>query len=897
MKRKLALLILLAVCLLAVPAFAAEQISFEEKAVSLFENEQLQLSVTLSEGLVGGTVQYASASPKIAAVDADGVVTGVSKGNAVITATLKTAKQTYKATIKVNVLRPVSEITLNEETLNTLKQDDGLNFALAQNLLGDFLPEEQYEDAILLERILVIVRGRKLTLSAVVSPSTASDKTFTLSSSDESVLPINKLSVTGEKAGAAILTVASVSNPEVGTRYGVLVVDPVSKLTADTLQTSIGVGGVAQVDVSFQPENATFKAVRWTSETPKVASVDESGLVTGLAKGSAVIRVTALDGSRSTDTVKIDVKLLPAAVEITDGTEFELAAGKSRALKANVLPAGVSDRSITWTSTNPEIAKVSQDGRVTAVNPGECEIVAASKAAPEIMTSVHVTVIREIATIKFTQRSLDVSAGGAAMAEVEYTPADASNPVFAFSVDNNKIATVDANGLIQAVSKGSTTVRVKTTDGSNKSASMTVNVVQMPESITLDKPEVTINTKKSTTVKATVMPKNANNRNVTWESTDPAVAKVSKDGQITAVKAGTCQIICRTVADPGVSATVSVTVQQPVTKITPAEKNLKFNVRETAQILWTVGPEDATNTAVTFTSSNTKVATVDGSGLVYGVKRGECNITIKAEDGSGTKATVKVSVLQPVEGVTMKETNVQADVGYQVRLNAQLIPSDASNTKMLWHSMDESIATVKGTGTRPTVTGQRWGTTEIVGYTEDGGYSCSAWITVENYDTAVRATDLYLDNNAVKLSIVNVSNLSISRVEFTIECYDIYNVPIMCNVNGSNYFDGLYQSLLREGESTRHGRFQFIDYFQPSAQIGRVLLTITSYRVQEGWRYDIPESKQKTMEYVSPAYIGDEPPVEDEPVIDYTVTDDPAVPVEPVDPMPPVGWLKDRKNG
>ena len=503
---------------------------------------------------------------------------------------------------------------------------------------------------------------------------------------------------------------------------------------------------------------------------------------------------------------------------------------------------------------------------------------------------IQVSVIQEVTGLKFTNNKMEMSVGSTAYPQIEVSPANASNPAITFSSDNTKIATVDGNGLIQGISKGRTTIRASAADGSGKTASMTLNVVQLPESITLDKTKVTVNTSRSSTVKATVLPKTANDRNVTWESTNAAIAKVSKDGQITGVKAGTCQVICRAKADDTVTATVDVTVQQPVTKITPNAKSVSLNVRETAQIQWTVGPEDATNPAVTLTSNKTSVATVDENGVINGIKRGECTITIKAADGSNKSATVKVSVLQPVEGVYMKEGSVQTDVEDKVRLNAVLVPSDASNTKMIWHSMDETIATVSGTGTRPTVTGHRWGPVEIIGYTDDGGFSASAWVTVENYNTAIRATDLYLDNNTVKLALINVSNLTVSRVEFTVECYDIYNVPIACNVNGSNAFDGIYQYTLREGESTRHGRFNFIDYMQPAGQIGRVLLTITAYRVQEGWRYDIPANKMKTIEYVSPAYIGEIPVEEPEPYeeplpytepdpwVDYTVTEDDYLP-------------------
>ena len=885
MKRYPVLIVLLILFLTAVTAQAAESIQFEESAVTLFENEQKVLRLKVSDGLQGGDVTYKSGSPNVAAVDAYGRVTGISKGSAVITASLKTAKQTYKATVKVTVLRAVETVSLEEESLNVLTAESGVDFYLAQSLLGDYLPEEMYEESQALERIILVIEGKKITAQPVVKPGTASDKTVTAVSSDESVLAVKKLSLTAAKVGACILTVSSASNPEVTARYGVLVISPVTKLSVDTVRATIGVGGTTQLEASFTPEDATFKAVRWTSESPKIATVDENGLVTGVAKGRAVIRATALDGSRKSDTVTIAVQLMPTAVTIGGDSAFALAAGKTRDLKAAVQPSNASNTQVTWSSTDPAVARVNQQGRVTAVSLGDCDIVAASSADPDVTASVHVTVIREITGLKFDPKNIDIAVGGTGYAQIEISPADASNPSVTFSSDKPGVATVDSFGLITAVSKGTATIRAKAADGSGKTASMTVNVVQMPESITLDKTAVTVNTGRSARVTATVLPRNANNRAVTWESTDPLIAKVNADGQITGVKAGTCQVICRAKADQSITAVVDVTVHQLVTAITPDVRTITINVGETGQIHWTVGPDDVTNNAVTLSSNKTAVATVDQNGLITAHKRGECTVTIKAQDAGGKTATVKVKVLQPVQGVYMSETSYTADVDTETRIRAVLIPEDASNTKMYWQSEDPTIATVSGTSTRPTVIGHRWGTVRIVGYTDDGGYSTSCYVSVGDYNTALRVRDVYLDNNTVKLSIVNVSNLNVSRVEFTVECFDIFNVPLPCNVNGSNVFDGLYQYPLAEGEVTRHGRFTFIDDIQPVEQIGRVVVTVTYYRVQEGWYFEIPQSMQIPFEYTSPEYIGYLPveePVDPEIIIPIDGEPGPEPTAEPV---------------
>ena len=888
MKRIYLLPILLLVLILSVSAEADEQISFTESEISIFENDQYFLTPSLSDGLTGGEVTYKSGDNRIATVNANGQVTGVSKGRVTITATLKTAKQTYRATVKVTVLRAVQEIEVNEDSLNVLTAADGYSFVLAQNLLSDALPEEQYETGMALEKIILLAKGKTLNIRPTVKPNNASDKSVELLSSDPEKLVVRKQALSGDTTGASILTVSSVSNPEVKAVYGVLVVDPVTKLNVDTVRATIGVGGTTQLEVTYEPEDATFRAVEWVSESPKIASVDENGVVTGLAKGRANIRATALDGSGRRDTVTIMVQQLPTGIKIGGEDALSLAAGKTASLKATVTPNNATNRAVTWSSTDPEVARVNQDGRVTAVSVGTCEIIAASSADPDLQDSMRVSVIQPVTSLKFAQRNMEVSVGGSAYAQIEVSPANATDPSVTYSVANTKIASVDDTGLITGLAKGSTTVKAKANDGSGRTASFSLTVVQLPESITLNKNSVIVNTGRSTTVRATVMPKNANNTRVTWESTDTSIAKVNNDGQITGVKAGSCQVICRARGDESVTAVVDVTVHQLVTRITPAEKTVSIDVHGTGVVRWTVGPEDVTDPTVTLSSSKTSVATVDQDGTVHALKGGEATITIKANDEGGKKATVRVIVIQPVEGVYMETETAMADVDGTVRLTAKVIPEEATNKNMIWASMDESIATVSGKSTRPTVTGRRWGTVEIVGYTEDGGYQTSAWVTVQNYDTAVRPTDLYLDENEIKLALVNVSNMTITRVDFTVECYDIFNVPLGCSVSGSNSFDGLYQYPLGEGESTRHGRFNFIDFLQPNGIFGRLVLTVTSYRVQEGWRYDIPVDKQKPIEYVSPDYIGyvptPEPVLTEEPYPEYIVQDG-----EPETDVPPVG--------
>ena len=253
---------------------------------------------------------------------------------------------------------------------------------------------------------------------------------------------------------------------------------------------------------------------------------------------------------------------------------------------------------------------------------------------------------------------------------------------------------------------------------------------------------------------------------------------------------------------------------------------------------------------------------MDANGLITGHKRGECYITAKAVDGSGRNARIKVKVLQPVEGVHMKNDTLNVGVDESITATAVLEPSDASNTNMTWVSADTTIATVKGTKLRPSITGRRWGTTTITGTTEDGGYTTSATVKVGNYDKAVKITDLYLSDNKIKIVVKNESNMNITRFYYTICCYDWQDEPIVCHENGGTSFDGSYRYTLYEGDSTTHGRFHFGDFVQPETSIARVTMQITGYSTDEGYFRDINEDRQTVFEYKTSEFVGKPEPTE-----------------------------------
>ncbi|MDF2942995.1 MAG: Phosphate transporter, periplasmic phosphate-binding protein PstS [Herbinix sp.] len=140
-----------------------------------------------------------------------------------------------------------------------------------------------------------------------------------------------------------------------------------------------------------------------------------------------------------------------------------------------------------------------------------------------------------------------------------------------------------------------------------------------------------------------------------------------------------------------------------------------------------VVPSDTTNQKLTFTSSNSAVATVSSTGLVVGVSAGSATITAKTNDGTNISRSCKVTVADPVTSVKLNKSSANLEVGKTLTLKATINPSFATNDKVTWKSSDTTIATVSSTGI---ITGKKAGKVNITVTTDDGKKTATCKVTV-----------------------------------------------------------------------------------------------------------------------------------------------------------------------
>lgn len=241
--------------------------------------------------------------------------------------------------------------------------------------------------------------------------------------------------------------------------------------------------------------------------------------------------------------------------------------------------------------------------------------------------------------------------------------------------------------------------------------------------VTLNKKVATVNVGKKVTVKATVTPANADNKTLAWTSSNTKIATVS-NGVVKGVKAGRAIITAKTTDGSNISATCTVTVKQPVTRISLSKKATMYTGKKLT-LKAKVNPANASNKALTWKSSNTKIAKVASNGVVTGVKAGTVKITATAKDGSRKSATCTVTVRQSVSKITLSKTNVvlpKKGSSYNVRVT--VAPKNAYNKNVAVKSANTKVAKVSAStvksGKTVKITAVKKGKTKVAFTAKDG---------------------------------------------------------------------------------------------------------------------------------------------------------------------------------
>ena len=496
----------------------------------------------------------------------------------------------------------------------------------------------------------------------------------------------------------------------------------VSAVFSDSL-INMNTGEHRTLNVIFSPAGSYVNSLDWTVSDPSVITV------TG---GPTSASIEALKAGESTVTVVVNGEQLTCRIVVSDALSIdedellEVIDQFEDPKKLDVTVEGYGTEDLVFISGNPGIVTIDQDGYYTIHNPGTTTITVRTKDGKHEKT-LTITVVRTVHAegISLDQNSITVNKNTSVKLTPEITPANASNQMVVWTSANENIASVDEQGNVTGRANGTTVVTVTTEDG-GYTAQCEVTVVTLVSEIVLSAEKLEIPLGETGTINAEVLPEDATNKNFTWSSSDPDVVSVDSDGTVHALTGGTA-VITAAAEDNGITAECVVVSVVKAQGIRIIEQPETLELGESARILVAFEPENTTNQNVIWTSSDDSIVTVDEEGLVTAVGEGTVTITAESEDGGFTAEAEIVVHYTHVESISLPVEKVDLLAGETVTLEPVVLPENAVNKTVHYESQDTGIASVDENGV---VTGVSQGKTVITVTTDDGSLTAECTVTV-----------------------------------------------------------------------------------------------------------------------------------------------------------------------
>ena len=320
-------------------------------------------------------------------------------------------------------------------------------------------------------------------------------------------------------------------------------------------------GDTLSLFVKIYPNDNLVSWIDYVSNSTDVASIDNNGVITANNFGQTEILATPhvfIDGLQ-TKTGSCVVNVISHVEGIQLQKEMSLHIGESKELNAKTLPLNITDNAITYTSNNPDIARVNNHGIVEGKSHGSC-VITATSVDGGYTASCEVTVMQPVETLLIEKHSTTLKVGETEKLFTQISPATADDKEIQWESSNELIATVDNFGYVTAIKAGEIWIRAISHDNVEAKDSCKLIVIQPVTGISLSQASTQMSKiGEMVQLEATVLPEDASNKEVRWNSTNEAVCAVSQ-GTVIATGFGTSVVLATTV-DGGFLASCVVTVE------------------------------------------------------------------------------------------------------------------------------------------------------------------------------------------------------------------------------------------------------------------------------------------------------------------------------------------------
>lgn len=629
-----------------------------------------------------------------------------------------------------------------------------------------------------------------------------------------------------------------------------------SSVSLSPTPATVDNGKTIQLTATVLPVDATNKNVKWSSSNTDIATVDNNGLVAGLAVGTTTITATTYDGAKTSNSV---VTVNYAEVPVTSVGVMPISTsiniGATTQLNATILPTNATNKLINWSSSNELVATVNSSGLVAGVSEGEATITATTVDGSKIASSKITVYNSLVGRWRFENNANDETGlyNGTLVKDAAFSTSTKVEGNYSFySTSGSDCITVsDAPGLRVSSNMTIAAWVYSTVSGVHREIlSKSGNTgyrlrINSSNFLNLLLGKDALGSVVQTTCDV-VFPTGGwhhaavtasfNGTICTTKYYYDGVLKSTKTSTISAIYGGTGQLIIgaftttgtenlkgnlddlciysRTLSDSEISALVAKTSLIPVSGVSVNPATADIVVGSTITVTSSVAPENASNKVVNWSSSNSNVAAVSANGIVNAIGTGNATITATTADGNKTASTL-INVLAgnvPVTGIFVNPTSAILTVGGNSQLLvASIIPSNATNQNINWESNNPSVATVSSTGVVNPVS---VGSAIITATAVDGGSSVHASVSVINSPTnfvSPKQNDKILTiypnpaKSNIGIDLIGFSNGELTIVDITGK--EIYRKEIVGNshlkLNINNINAGAYFVKVDDGQTIK----------------------------------------------------------------------------------------------
>lgn len=510
------------------------------------------------------------------------------------------------------------------------------------------------------------------------------DRVIAAITSDKDGLSISGTTVTARETGTYTLTITALQDGEtVFTECTVNVVSPVEKLLPGEDEVHLNIGESFTLSPVLIPEGSGDGTITYMSSDPTVAEVSESGVITAVGRGSAIITLSAFGAEAQ---VYVTVLLPTEALTIIApfDTSSMLTGTKAR-LYYEIEPAEADNVYAYWTSSNPEVARIDPaTGFIEAMSAGTTVITAKAEDGSGACGSIYINVLQGIEELSLILPET-LYPGDYATASVLYDPAGAFGADFVLTSSNPSVLAVSSDGLMTALHPGKATVTVSAEGG--RTASKEVRVCAKAETLTCLIPYLTLTKGTSRTLSDIILytPDFTNTDNLSYTTSNPEIVTVD-GGILRAIGVGNAEI---TVTLDRLSVALPVTVttaKAPSLSVVPSYKVLTTGescvLNANQNVIWYCDNPEAVELISTGKSVTVKADRT-------------ANVHVYAIDAYGSVAACEIQI-NPVfiNDITFETAFLSLTPGSEAEIKYTVSPANATEGALNWYSTDENVCEV-----------------------------------------------------------------------------------------------------------------------------------------------------------------------------------------------------------